>query len=76
MVAFPATPLRLSGDFSGDEKMPSMGSRPCSSRIPVSFNVTPVFLNAAQSQLEEAFYPRAERSKSVDAYLPATPTFE
>ena len=37
-------PLRL-GDFSGESNIPSRGSRPCSSRIPVSLSVTPVFLD-------------------------------
>lgn len=36
--------VRLGGDFSGDEKMPEMGSRPCSSRTPLSSSVIPVFL--------------------------------
>jgi hypothetical protein len=40
-VAFPP---RLGGDFSGDEKMPEMGSRPCSSYTPLSASVMPVFL--------------------------------
>jgi hypothetical protein len=35
---------RLGGDFSGDEKMPEMGSRPCSSYTPRSVSVMPVFL--------------------------------
>ena len=40
-VAFPP---RLGGDFSGDEKMPEIGSRPCSSYTPLSASVMPVFL--------------------------------
>jgi hypothetical protein len=35
---------RLGGDFSGEEKMPEMGSRPLSSRTPLSSRVIPVFL--------------------------------
>jgi hypothetical protein len=35
---------RFGGDFSGDEKMPEMGSRPCSSYTPRSASVIPVFL--------------------------------
>lgn len=41
--------LRFSGDFSGEEKTPSSGSIPCSSRKPVSFSVIPVFLIATIS---------------------------
>lgn len=37
-------PVRFVDCFSGDEKIPSVGSKPCSSRIPVSFKVTPVLL--------------------------------
>jgi hypothetical protein len=36
--------LRFGGDFSGDEKMPEIGSRPCSSYTPRSASVMPVFL--------------------------------
>lgn len=32
--------------FSGEEKIPSMGAMPCSSRNPVSFKVIPVFLGS------------------------------
>lgn len=40
----PVTVLpRLGGDFSGEEKMPETGSRPCSSRARSS-SVIPVFL--------------------------------
>lgn len=35
---------RLGGDFSGEEKMPEIGSRPLSSRTPLSSSVIPVFL--------------------------------
>ena len=35
---------RFGGDFSGDEKMPEMGSSPCSSRTPLSSSVMPVLL--------------------------------
>ena len=31
--------------FSGEENIPSIGASPCSSRTPVSFSVTPVFLS-------------------------------
>ena len=34
----------LGGDLSGDEKMPEIGSRPCSSYTPLSASVMPVFL--------------------------------
>lgn len=37
-------PVFLAGDFSGDENIPSMDSRPCSSRKP-AFRVIPVFLD-------------------------------
>jgi hypothetical protein len=37
-------PPRLGGDFSGEEKMPEIGSRPCSSYTPRSASVIPVFL--------------------------------
>ena len=36
-------PSAFGADFSGDEK-DGTGSRPCSSRIPVSFKVAPVRL--------------------------------
>lgn len=35
--------VRFGGE-AGDEKMPAMGSMPCSSRTPVSFNTIPVLL--------------------------------
>ena len=35
---------RLGGDFSGEEKMPEMGSKPCSSYTPRSASTMPVFL--------------------------------
>ena len=37
------TPFCLTGDFAGEENE-GTGSNPCSSRIPVSFNVAPVLL--------------------------------
>ena len=40
-------PLCLGGDFSGDEKMPEIGSKPCSSYTPRSARVIPVFLCAS-----------------------------
>jgi len=43
-VMIPVRELSFCGDFSGDEKRPSKGSIPCSSRTPASFNVIPVFL--------------------------------
>lgn len=39
-------PLRFGGDFSGEENMPEMGSRPCSSYTPLSVSVIPVFLHS------------------------------
>jgi hypothetical protein len=39
-----ASSPRLGGDLSGDEKMPETGSRPCSSYMPLSSSVIPVFL--------------------------------
>jgi hypothetical protein len=39
-----ASSPRLGGDRSGDEKMPETGSRPCSSYMPLSSRVMPVFL--------------------------------
>jgi len=35
---------RLGGLFAGEEKIPEMGSRPCSSRKPLSGSSIPVFL--------------------------------
>jgi hypothetical protein len=35
---------RLGGLFAGEEKMPEIGSRPCSSRNPLSGSSMPVFL--------------------------------
>lgn len=52
MVASPRATLNsLSGDFAGDEKMPSRGSRPCSSRTPLSWSVIPVLLQIASQPL-------------------------
>ena len=51
MVELGPLPLRFAGDFSGEEKIPSMGSRPCSSRIPVSLRVIPVFLFPVSDEL-------------------------
>jgi hypothetical protein len=39
-----ASSPRLGGDLSGDEKIPEIGSRPCSSYTPLSASVMPVFL--------------------------------
>lgn len=39
-------PLYFTGDFSGDENIPSISSIPCSSRLP-SFSVMPVRLDSA-----------------------------
>jgi hypothetical protein len=39
-----ASSPRLGGDLSGDEKIPETGSRPCSSYMPLSSSVMPVFL--------------------------------
>ena len=36
------------GEFSGDEKMPEIGSMPYSSRTPLSSNRIPVFLSTCQ----------------------------
>ena len=43
--------LRVDGGFSGEEKMPSMGSIPCSSRTPLSLSTIPVLLSSSQLSL-------------------------
>lgn len=54
----------------GDEKIPETGSNPCSSRMPVSFNVMPVFLRACHQYCPPNHtYPHINR-----AYLPTLPT--
>lgn len=35
--------------FSGEEKMPSIGSSPCSSRMPLSRSMIPVFLRGTEA---------------------------
>lgn len=57
---------RFGGDFSGDEKMPEMGSKPCASYTPRSSSVMPVFLQMSVLYVR----PRS----SCFAYLPCTPT--
>lgn len=57
---------RFGGDFSGDEKIPEIGSRPCSSYMPRSVSVMPVFLCCDQ-------YMRVVLTACC-AYLPCTPT--
>jgi hypothetical protein len=58
-------PPRLGGDFSGEEKMPEIGSKPCSSYTPRSASVMPVFLRTSATC---AFASRCF------SYLPCTPT--
>jgi len=48
-VVSPLRTGRPGGDFSGEEKMPSMFSMPCSSRS-FSFSVMPVFLGPCQRE--------------------------
>lgn len=48
IVWLPLLRLRAEAGFSGDEKMPSMGSMPCSSRMPLSCSTMPVFLRPCQ----------------------------
>jgi hypothetical protein len=58
-------PPRFGGDFSGEEKMPEIGSKPCSSYTPRSASVMPVFLRTLATC---AFASRCF------SYLPCTPT--
>ena len=47
VFAFLPLPFAFLVDFSGEENKWSIGSRPFSSRIPVSSTVRPVFLNSS-----------------------------
>ena len=51
-VEVPLTLLAMPG-FSGEEKIPSIGSSPSSSLMPVSLRVTPVFLQTVSLLLKE-----------------------
>ena len=63
-------PFVLTGDFSGEENIPSSSSMPCSSRLP-SFNVIPVRL---KDTMRVSY--NAEQNRDLSNYLPAFPTFE
>jgi hypothetical protein len=65
-----ASSPRFGGDRSGDEKMPETGSRPCSSYMPLSSSVMPVFLRNVNYCLRDA----STLNRTNPAYLPCTPT--
>lgn len=68
----------LSGDppsFSGEEKRPSMGCMPCSSRTPVSGSSMPVFLQRGQlTAPRERIAFHGSRGDGVATYRPLTPS--
>lgn len=70
-------PFLFSGDFSGDENMPSIGSKSFSSRIPVSFSMAPVLL-CIVSKEPPPQNPLKLRCLlyQVSTHLPTFPTFE
>lgn len=75
-------PCALLGGEAGDEKMPLMGSIPCSSRTPVSFKVMPVFLQKpsapslalqSRAQFLQTHRPTFPTSKYCAPVLPLRP---